>query len=196
MATLAFATIQDIKYTETQLGMGVTVAYTTGATAGSEVVTVSGHAITIQIETTVSTAAQILAAFNAHKAGATYRAASELATALITGTPSNAQTAPVAPTALASAVGDGALAFYRDQSITALTTSFVKNRFGFMSDELTLSNDETSGSNSVIFSFDGVNTHGTLKPGQSINWPNADRTEIWLKYGTGAPAYRLMVSGH
>lgn len=196
MATLAFATIQDIKYTETQLGMGVTIEYTTGATAGSEVVTVSGHAISIQIETTVSTAAQILAAFNAHRASATYRAASELATALITGTPSNTQTAPVAPTALTGAVGDGALAFFRNQAITALTGSFVRFRFGFMSDELTLVNDETAGTNRVQFSFDGVNTHGDLSFGQSINWPNADRTEIWLKFVTAAPAYRLMVSGH
>jgi hypothetical protein len=59
--------------------------------AGAEVVTVSGNDITIQLESGVSTATQVLAAYN----GAA--AATALATAAISGTGSNVQTAPVGP---------------------------------------------------------------------------------------------------
>jgi hypothetical protein len=64
MATQAFVAIQDLTYTEKTLGSLVTVSYTNGGTAGAEVVTVSSHAITVQIEST-STATQIKAAVEA-----------------------------------------------------------------------------------------------------------------------------------
>ena len=94
----AAATIQDITYTANPTGYAgsagnvITVAYTTGGTAGAEVVTVSGTAISIQIQSGVSTAAQILAKFNASAA------ALALASASITGTNTNVQTAPATTT--------------------------------------------------------------------------------------------------
>lgn len=95
---LATKTIQDLTYTSVSKGSAgeaVTIAYTTGATAGSEVVTVVGNAISIQIESGVSTATQVKAKFDASAS------AIALASCAISGTGSNAQTAPVASGALA-----------------------------------------------------------------------------------------------
>lgn len=81
--------IQDLTYTSPTRGTGgnsVTVAYTGGGTAGSEVVSVVGNAISIQIQSGVSTATQIRTAFNA------VGAATALATCTVSGTGSNAQT--------------------------------------------------------------------------------------------------------
>lgn len=91
-------TLQDITYTANPTGYAgtagnvITVAYTTGGTAGSEVVTVSGTGISIQIQSGVSTAAQVLAAFN-NKATALV-----LASGSITGVYTNAQTAAASGT--------------------------------------------------------------------------------------------------
>lgn len=62
-----------------------TIQYTPGATAGSEVVTILGQAITIQIESGVSTATQVKAAIDASVVASSI-------TATITGTASNPQT--------------------------------------------------------------------------------------------------------
>jgi len=95
--------IQDITYTAAsayaEFGNAVTIAYTAGAVAGAEVVTVVGYAITIQIATGVSTATQVKAKFDA-KAEAV-----ALATAAITGTAGTAQIAAVA-IALTGGTGD------------------------------------------------------------------------------------------
>jgi len=82
--------------------------------------------------------------------------------------------------------------FYSDQAGTALTASFVYFAFGHSSTVLTIYNDQTSGSNSVIFSFDGTNVHGQLFFANTITWQNTQVGGIWLKYGTGAPSYRVM----
>lgn len=59
---LASKIIQDIEYTadtEGVAGNGISIQYTTGATAGNEVVSVVGSAITVQIQSGVSTVNQI-----------------------------------------------------------------------------------------------------------------------------------------
>lgn len=103
---LAAKTIQDITYTSTHLGATgelVTIAYTAGATAGSEVVTVVNNAISIQIDSGNSTATQVKAKFDASAA------ATALATCTITGTAGTAQTAPVVAAALVTtALNSGA----------------------------------------------------------------------------------------
>lgn len=94
-------TIQDLTFTGAAgnaTDNSVTIAYTTGGTAGSEVVSVTGSAISIQIESGVSTATQIKAAFDL-VSGAT-----ALASCSISGTGSNAQTAPVTATALSGGI--------------------------------------------------------------------------------------------
>ena len=84
--TLAYLTIQDLKFTEKQLGLGITVTYKNTGTAGSEVVTVSDQrAITVAIQSGTSTATQIKAAVDAHPH------ASQLVTVTVTGTGSNVQ---------------------------------------------------------------------------------------------------------
>lgn len=69
-ATGAFSTLVDNGITWTAVTMGVagdsiTVALVAGGTAGAEVVTVSGTAISVQIESGVSTRTQVLTAVQA-----------------------------------------------------------------------------------------------------------------------------------
>lgn len=89
--------VQDITFSAVALANGldsagnaITITYTTGGTAGAEVVTVVGSAISVQIESGVSTATQVSTALTASGA------AQALATQAITGTGSNAQVAAVA----------------------------------------------------------------------------------------------------
>lgn len=89
--TNATLTVQDITYTAVATGTAGnsdTVAYTTGGTAGSEVVTVVSNAVSVKIQSGVSTAAQILAAVN------NSAAALAVISASITGLSTNVQTAP------------------------------------------------------------------------------------------------------
>lgn len=83
--------------------------------------------------------------------------------------------------------------FYRDQSITALTGSFVNFSWQFAAKMVVVVNDETSGSNGVAISFDGTNQHMVLMPGDSITIDHNDNVAIGLSYVGAAPAYRLMV---
>lgn len=90
--------IQDINYqavTGGTAGNSITIAYTTGGTAGSEAVSVIGNAISVQIASGVSTAQQIINAVNA------YAPAAALVVAAVYGVATNKQTAPVSPTNLA-----------------------------------------------------------------------------------------------
>lgn len=190
-AVAATVVNQDLTVTAAAAGVAgnlINLSYTTGATAGSEVVTVVGNAINVQISNGVSTATQINAAFGA--AGA----ATALGTMTVSGTGATAQkTVNVLPTA--GAVGDGAPDYYQDGAKTALTASYVAFPFGFMSNNMTLVNDETSGAKGVIFSFDGITQHGSLLFGQSITWQAPNQSCIWMKFVSAAPAYRLMVQG-
>ncbi len=93
-----FKVIQDLTYTSTSTGsygQSVTIAYTTGGTAGAEVVTVTGTAISIKIQSGVSTATNVRTAFNL------VGAATTLATCSISGTAGNTQTGPVTASNLA-----------------------------------------------------------------------------------------------
>lgn len=97
----ASAVIQDLTYTADAAGADgnlITIEYTDGATAGAEVVTVTGTAISVQIEDGVSTATQIKTAVD----GDTGAAA--LVNVTISGTGSNAQTI-TSPTPLTGGIG-------------------------------------------------------------------------------------------
>jgi hypothetical protein len=83
--------------------------------------------------------------------------------------------------------------YYQDQSTVALTASFVRFPLGIYPSLLTLVNDDNSGSNKLAFSYDGTNTHGVLLAQDSYTIDTANQGAIWLKYVTGAPAYRLIV---
>lgn len=104
VAVKANITIQDINYQAVATGAGgnsITIEYTTGGTAGAEVVTVISNAISIQIASGVSKASQIAAAIAASAPAAA------LVTATIYGVASNKQTAPVTPTNLAGGTSSG-----------------------------------------------------------------------------------------
>lgn len=84
--------LQDLTLTAKAAGVGgnaITIAYTTGATAGAEVVSVVGQAISVQIAHGVSTATQVKAALDASAEAAV------LVDVAVSGTGSNPQTAPV-----------------------------------------------------------------------------------------------------
>jgi len=82
--------VGDITYTSELFGSSgnsITIAYTAGGTAGAEVVTVVGYAISVSIASGVSTATQIQTAILANSL------ATDLVGLVITGTGSNPQTA-------------------------------------------------------------------------------------------------------
>jgi hypothetical protein len=92
----ATAVIQDLTYTAVQTGSAgnsVAVVYTTGGTAGSEVVTVSGNIVSVKIASGTSTATQIQTAINSSPS------ALGVLTVAVSGTGSNTQTS-ISPTYL------------------------------------------------------------------------------------------------
>ena len=103
-AVAGFLSVQDITYIAVATGTGgnaISIQYTTGGVAGSEVVTVVGNAITVQIASGASTANQIAAAIVASAP------ASALVTANIYGVGTNHQVAPFGPTNLSGGVASG-----------------------------------------------------------------------------------------
>lgn len=127
--------------------------------------------------------------------GATLSGGTAAFACAVSGTGSNAQhTVNAAP--MSGAVGVGPRAYFRDEGVTALTSSFVAFNWSFPSKQLTIVNDETSGTKTVLISFDGTSTHYELAFGETLSL-DADVAKygVWLKYGSGAPAYRLMVIG-
>ena len=92
---------QDITYTFIAAGdnNSYTLEYTPGGTAGSEVVSIVGNAIEVQIESGVSTATQIKAAWDASQAASAINA-------VITGTAGDAQVT-FGPTNFANGINPG-----------------------------------------------------------------------------------------
>lgn len=111
----------------------------------------------------------------------------------VSGTGSTAQKT-VNAQVTSGAIGFGCSdAFYVDQSVTALTSSFVIVPITFTPPNmLIIHNDETSGAKQVVGSFDGISTHFTLNFGETLSLDKPTSRAIYLKYGSAAPAYRLM----
>jgi hypothetical protein len=87
-AVAASVVIQDLTYTANAVdasGNSISIVYVGGGTAGSEVVTVTGNAIEVEIEDGVSTATEIKTAIEAEAA------ADALVSVTVSGTSSNAQ---------------------------------------------------------------------------------------------------------
>lgn len=190
-AVAASIILQDLTITANATGTaanGKTITYTTGATAGAEVVTVSSGNVSVQIQNGVSTATQINAALGA--AGAF----TALYGSAISGTGSTAQKTVNAAT-MTGAVGPNDLSFYVDNTITALTSSFVYFTFNNVMRNFNVYNDETTGSKSVIFSFDGTNVAGQILPTENAQLFDINQSGVFLKYGSGAPAYRVFATG-
>lgn len=120
----ATLTIQDLTYTSDLFGAAgnaITIAYTTGGTAGAEIVSVVGTAISVQIESGVSTATQIRTAVLASGPAAA------LVDVAISGTGSDPQTAPVGPTNLAGGLDNTIPVGTTVQSITPEATIIIQD---------------------------------------------------------------------
>lgn len=282
--TSASVIVQDLTFKSWPAGVignGNTISYTTGATAGAEVVSGTAAAASVQIQSGTSTATQIKAALDAASisaakasgtvtfgspsngdtvtidsvvftkaasaSGLNFAVIADLTAAIVancthvtatdngtvvtvtalnpgvlgnaiamsktgsaltlsgaalasgrdglqttvSGTGATAQKT-VNASAFTGAVGAQALSFYLDQSVTALTTSYVY--FAFNGDATTLSifNDEASGSKILVFSFDGTNEAGQVPAAQNVRMEMTSRSGIYLKNTGGAPAYRVM----
>lgn len=148
-------------------GNSVTYAITAGATAGAEVVTVVGNAISIQIESGVSTVTQVRTALNASGAAAALMTA--------TGTSAAAVTAPVAATALSGGV-DGVV---DDYNFGSLVSSVTRTGVGVI--EIVLS-DQYNAIQSVECQF-GSGTAQDLVPQISDIAGDNDGIEITLLSG-------------
>lgn len=195
MSTYTYPSVlfQGITFTARQWGKFPTISYTTGAVAGSEVVTVNATLtnINVQIATGVSTTAQVKAAIEATSPSLNHNSAGDLVSMVIT-TP-GLVTAPATSGAMTGAVAPNYLGFYSDETITVLTTSYQAFIFASVAKFITLVNTDTAGSNKVVYSWDGVNNHGKLTPGASTMLEQTSASVIFLKYETGAPGYKLMV---
>lgn len=184
---------QGLTFTARQWGKYPTISFTAGGTAGSEAVTVNGTLtnISVQIASGVSTTAQVKSAIDATAGTGDGNTAGDLVSVVVT-TP-GVVTAPATSGAMAGAVAPNYLGFYSDQTITALSSSFQAFQFSSVSRFIILSNEESSGTNNVVYSWDGVNNHGILKPTASALLEQTAASIIFLKYQNGAPAYKLMV---
>lgn len=111
--------LQDLTIASNLTGVthnGDTVSYTTGATAGSEVVSGSAAALSVQIQNGVSTATQIKAAIDA----ASSVSAAKASGTVTYGSPSNGDTITIAGTVFTKAASGGAAAFSTIAELTAL----------------------------------------------------------------------------
>lgn len=181
-ATLTVQGITVTSITNDATQNGLTLTLWDGATAGSEVVAVdaSGN-VKVQCQLGTSTVTQIVTALEASTDFTTLYTAS-----------GSASSHPVSKyqIALAGAVGSQGYGFYVDNTVTALTSSFVYFPFLNTMQDLLIENKDASGNNTVIFSFDGINNHGILSATQSRQVLKLNKAGIYIKYGTGAPAYR------
>lgn len=172
--THATLVVQDITYTSGNSGISpskITIAYTTGGTAGSEVVTVANLSqISVKIQSGVSTATQVLAAINGSAA------ALALISAAITGTAGNAQTAPFGPTALSGG-----------------TPNVPKGRFIEYKDERVWLYHISGARSSANFSAVGDNAGNAITPDDLAAWPTSNQLQISEgdnDFGTGIKLYR------
>lgn len=87
---------------------------------------------------------------------------------------------------------------YKNQAVTAITTSFVATTFvdaisttPFQSTGLIVSNDQAAAADLIYFSFDGTATHGEVKGGETLTFDRASKSKIWLKGSSAGYSYRL-----
>lgn len=166
---------------------GITVTFTNTATAGAETVALDGsNNITVGIQSGTSTVTQIVTALQAYAPFTTLFTATGAAST----TPLTVNAVP-----MSGAVGDDDLGYYQDSATQVLTASFVLSDFGFSSKTIIIRNEETSGAKNVVFSWAGVATDGIVAPGQAVTFDVPSGNCIWLKYGSAAPAYKLIVKG-
>jgi hypothetical protein len=192
LKTYPSVVFQGITFTATRVGVYPLINFTTGGVAGSEVVTTdANNNIFVQIQSGVSTTNQVISAIQATSPSLNGNGAGDLVT-MSNGSPGAAVTAPATSSAMSGAVGQNTLGFYSDQTVTPLTGSYQAFLFQFNAKWCMIANDDAAGTNKVVWSWDSINNHGTLAPGQSMVIDTVNANIIYLKDQNGAPAYRLM----
>jgi hypothetical protein len=93
----------------------------------------------------------------------------------------------------AVSVTGSANSYYKDHTVTALTSSFVLQSFGFTSQSLLIANDEAIAGGYIEYSFNGTNIHGKLLPGETRSMDFRSQIGIYLKGQSGGEKYRLEV---
>jgi hypothetical protein len=189
-AVASTVVVQGITITSSSLDTsknGATFSATPGATAGAEVVTMTGNNISVQIAEGVSTVTQVVTALQAAPAfTALYTASGSGATAVRTVDPSlGGQSGLSYP---------GTYGFYTDQTLTTLTTTYQYLSFGNVMLDITINNDDATGTNKLSWSWDGTNVHGMLGPTQALSYDIADKSGIYVKFVNGSPAFRITAS--
>lgn len=159
-----------------------TLTLTDGATAGSEVVTVSSGNVSIQCQIGTSTVTQIRTAAEASTPFTTLYT--------MTGT---ASTTPVSVyrVALSGAASQPGMGFYTDNTSTTLTTSYQYLAFDDVMSSVDIQNTDASGNNVLSFSWDGINVHGLLAATQERTFRPVNYSGIFVKYVTGSPAFKI-----
>lgn len=184
--TGAFQNITVVANATGTAANGKTVTLTTGGTAGSEVVTVASGNVSCKIQSGTSTATQVRSALNS--AGAF----SALYTA--TGT-SSANPVTVNALALTGAVNPSFIGGVLDESAVTLTTSLVYYSLGNKCSSVVVRNTETSGTDTLLFNFDGGANSSALTAGQSVTFNDGNFSGIFLAYVTGSPTFEVIASG-
>lgn len=196
--TFPSAVIQTyMTFTAKRWGQFPTITIVGGATTGQEFCTMdSSFNITIHVHSGVSTMLQVATAVAAGSPSATNTSvAGDLVSLVVTGGHNSDTVTTTTLTSLTGAVGPNDLSFYVDNTITALTASFVFFPFNNVMRNLHVYNDETSGSKSIVFSFDGTNVSGQILPTEEAQLFDINASGIFLKYGSGAPVYRVFATG-
>lgn len=118
-----------------------------------------------------------------------------LITCTISGTGATAQVT-VNATETSGASAPSGTAFYMTDTDRTIKENFFEYQFGFIPSRLHIRNLETTGTNSLVLSYDGVTTAVVLAPTEEllIEEGNTIPHCISLKYLNGAPAYSIEAS--
>lgn len=183
---------QGITFTALRWGQFPTITYVNSlAAAGNEVATVdSSLNISVSVKNGVTTTAQVIAAIAATIPSVNHLNAGDLVSTVNT-TPGTV-TAATSSAMTGASAGNPGLGFYTDGSITTLTTSYQYLRFENVMGDLTIVNDDPSGANKLSCSWDGINVHVILAATQSVSFDKCNKSGIYVKYVTAAPAFRII----
>lgn len=188
------STLNFITYTAKRWGYTPTITYIAGGISGFEVVTTdSSHNIFVQIQSGVSTNAQVKAAIDITVPSGTGMSAGDYVSVAIAVGHTNDTNIPGSSPVMTGAIAPNFQGLYVDDTITPLTLSYQPFQFPMVSRHITLQNRNTNGSDGIMYSWDGINNHGLVEVLQSTVLDKTNVSIIWLKAVNGAPSYKLMV---
>jgi hypothetical protein len=187
------STLNFITYTALRWGYDPIITYTAGGIAGQEVVsTDANHNIYVQIQSGVSTNAQIQTAIQATTPSGAGMSAGDYVSVMIAVGHSTDTNVPGSSPVMTGAVAPDFQGFYVDDTITPLTSTYQLFRFPMVSKHITLHNRNLTGNFNIMYSWDGINNHGLIEVNQSTTLDKTNVSLIYLKYINGAPSYKLM----